>query len=184
MIGAVACESFALIAISALSPEPTEAGHRGGIRRGNRSGLVRRQPYYKPASYKIAQIDRSGASIRRETPRAAPIRSAERSRRSQQRRQPQSERNERFPIRPEPNIRREAQSDVTEAKANGLRNYAKDQPDYAMRNLLGKPSRIDGDSEIYNIKGTGTPYQASERLVVRYRYSHECGCRVGNWNRQ
>ena len=158
------------IAVSALCPEPSEARRRGGFsRRGYRSGFVRRQ--YKPASYTIAQIDRSGAFIRREAPRAAPI---------QQRRQPQAERDERFPIRPEPNIPREAQSNVDQAQADRLRNYAKDQPDYALRNLLGQPSRIDGNSEVYDIKGSGSPFQASRRLVIHYRWSTQCNCRVGN----
>ena len=159
------------IAISALCPEPSEARRRGGIRRGDRSGLVRRQPYYRKLSYTIAQIDRSRASIRREAPRTAPI---------QQRRQNRAERDERFPIRPEPNIRREAQSNVDQAQADRLRNYAKDQPDYALRNLLGQPSRIDGNSEVYDIKGSGSPFQASRRLVIHYRWSTQCNCRVGN----
>ena len=158
------------IAISALCPEPSEARRRGGIRRGDRSGLVQRRrakrPYYRTVLL-MAQVDRSGVT--------RPI---------QQRRQPQAERDERFPISSEPNIRREAQSDVTEAKVNGLRNYAKDQPDYAMRKLLGKPTRTDSNSDVYDIKGTGTPYQASERLVIHYRWSTECNCRVGNWSRQ
>ena len=154
------------IAISALCPEPSEAQRRGGFRRGNRSGLVQRRrakrPYYKTVSL-IAQVDRSGVT--------RPV---------QQRRQPQAERDERFPIRPEPNIRREAQSNVDQAKADSLRNYAKDQPDYAMRNLLGKPSRSDSNSDVYDIKGSGSPYQASRRLVINYRWSTACNCRVGN----
>ena len=162
------------IAISALCPEPSEARRRGGIRRGDRSGLVRRRPYYRRLSYTIAQIDRSGVPAR-EAPRAAPI---------QQRRQPQAERDERFPIRPEPNIRREAESNVDQSQANGLRNYAKDQPDYALRKMLGKPSRIDGNSEVYDIKGTGSPFQASRRLVIHYQWSPVCNCRVGNWHQE
>ena len=158
------------IAVSAICPEPSEARRRGGFsRRGNRSGLVRRRPYYHKLSYTISQVDRSG--VPREAPRAAPI---------QQRRQPQAERDERFPIRSEPNIRREAQSNVDQAKADSLRNYAKDQPDYAMRNLLGKPSRSDSNSDVYDIKGSGSPFQASRRLVIHYRWSTQCNCRVGN----
>ena len=162
------------IAVSAICPEPSEARRNGGIRRGNRSELVRRQPYYRRLSYTISQIDRSGVPAR-EAPRAAPI---------QQRRQNRAERDERFPIRPEPNIRREAQSNVDQAQADRLRNYAKDQPDYAMRKLLGKPTRSDSNADVYDIKGTGSPYQASERLVINYQWSTQCNCRVGRWHRE
>ena len=158
------------IALSAISPEPTDA--RRSIRRSNRSEFYqprqRRQQrqYYRNVSYTLAQVDRSGA---------APVR---------RQRQPQAERDERFPIASTVNIPREAQSNVDQRQADRLRNFAKDQPDYALRNMLGQPSRSDDNSDVYYIRGTGSPFQASKRLVIHYQWSPVCGCRVGNWHQE
>ena len=155
------------IALSALSPEPTEAQRRS-IRRSNRSEFYQRrqQRQYRNVSYTLAQIDRSGA---------APVR---------RQRQPQAERDERFPIRSEPAIAREPQSNVNQAQADRLRNYAKDQPDYALRKMLGRPTRADDNSDVYDIHGSGSPFQASKRLVIHYQWSPVCGCRVGYWHQE
>ena len=158
------------IALSALSPEPTEAQRRS-IRRSNRSEFYqprqrRQQRQYRNVSYTLAQIDRSGA---------APVR---------RQRQPQAERDERFPIRSGPDIAREPQSNVNQTQADSLRNYAEDQPDYALRKMLGRPTRADDNSDVYDIHGSGSPFQASRRLVIHYQWSTQCGCRVGNWHQE
>jgi len=177
------------IAVSALYPEPSEARRRGGFssyrrqspsvfRPGRRSRIASRQPYYRPVSYTLAQIDRSGAPAksapRREAPRRRSI--------------PQGD--DRFPIAAEPvrrlpNLPREPQSGVNQAKANSLRNYAKNQPYQAMRKLLGEPTRRTEDgTEIYNLKGTGSPFQASRRLVVRYRKTPDGQTITSSWHQE
>ena len=158
------------IALSALSPEPTEAQRYRGIRRSNRSEFYqpRQRQYYRNVSYTLAQVDRSGA---------APV-----QRRNQ--RQPQAQQDDRFPIASTVNLPREAQSNVDQRQADRLRNFAKDQPDYALRNMLGQPSRSDDNSDVYYIKGSGSPFQASKRLVIHYQWSPVCGCRVGNWHQE
>ena len=95
-----------------------------------------------------------------------------------------AQRDDRFPIGSTVNIPREAQSNVDQRQADRLRNFAKDQPDYALRNMLGRPSRSDENSDVYYIKGSGSPYQASRRLVIHYQWSPVCGCRVGNWHQE
>ena len=160
------CSLVGAIALGAISPEPTDA--RRSIRRSNRSEFYqpgqRRQ--YRNVSYTLAQIDRSGA---------APVR---------RQRQPQAERDERFPIRSEPAIAREPQSNVNQTQADSLRNYAEDQPDYALRKMLGRPTRADDNSDVYDIHGSGSPFQASRRLVIHYQWSTQCNCRVGNWHQE
>jgi len=165
------------IAVSTLCTEPSEARRRYSVRRtGYARFHVRRsnrptyqaQRYYKPASL-VAQIDRSGVA------KSAPART--------HRSIPQGD--DRFPLRPEPNIAREPQSGVTEAKANSLRNYSGNQPHYAMQKLLGEPTRRTEDgTEIYNLKGTGSPFQASRRLVVRYRQNPDGSRVTSNWHQE
>lgn len=176
------------IAISAIYPEPADARGRRrfssyrrqspAVFRPIRRSRIANRPYYKPASYTIAQIDRSGAPAREAPKREAPIK---------RRSVPQGD--DRFPLRPEPNIPREPQSEVTEAKANSLRNYAGKQPYEAMRKLLGKPTRREESgrigAEIYNIRGTGSPFQASKRLVIHYERSPVCNCTVTtSWHQE
>jgi len=167
------------IAIHATVPtEPAEARRRQGFRRtgyarfharrSDRPTYQRQQRYYKPASL-LAQIDRSGVAAK-----SAPVR---------QRRSIQGD--SRFPIRSEPSIAREPQSSVTQAKANSLRNYSGNQPHYAMQKLLGEPTRRTEDgTEIYNLKGTGSPFQASRRLVVRYRQNPDGSRVTSNWHQE
>ena len=169
------------IAVSTLCTEPSEARRRYSVRRtgyarfhARRSdrptyqAQTRQQRYYKPASLLLAQIDRSGVAAK-----SAPVR---------QRRSIQGD--SRFPIRSEPNIAREPQSNVTQAKANSLRSYAGNQPHYAMQKLLGEPTRRTEDgTEIYNLKGTGSPFQASRRLVVRYRNA-DGGRVTSSWHQE
>lgn len=159
------------------SYRPEFRAERGSARRYRRPVLASsRRQYYQPASYTLAQVDRSGAS-------APPPALAARSRRSI----PQGD--DRFPLRSEPNLRSEPTSEVTEAKANSLNNYAKNQPYQAMRKLLGKPSRRDEaggiGAEVYDLKGTSTPFQAPKRLVVHYQRSPECNCTVAtSWHQE
>ena len=167
------------IAVSTLCTEPSEARRRYSVRRtgyarfhvrrSNRPTYqARQQRYYKPASL-VAQIDRSGVAAK-----SAPVR---------QRRSIQGD--SRFPIRSEPNIAREPQSNVTQAKANSLRSYAGNQPHYAMQKLLGEPTRRTEDgTEIYDLKGTGSPFQASRRLVVRYRQNPDGSRVTSNWHQE
>jgi len=170
------------IAVSTLCTEPSEARLRGGYRRtgyarfhsrrSNRptyQAQTRQQRYYKPASL-LAQIDRSGVAAK-----SAPART--------QRSTPQGD--NRFPIRSEPSIAREPQSSVTQAKANSLKGYAKNQPEYAMRKLLGKPTRQTQDgTDIYDLKGTGSPFQASKRLVIRYQRNPDGSRVTSNWHQE
>jgi len=170
VIGAIAIHA-------AIPPDAAEARRRQGFRRtGYARFHVRRsdrptyqaQRYYKPASL-VAQIDRSGVAAK-----SAPVR---------QRRSIQGD--SRFPIRSEPNIAREPQSNVTQAKANSLRSYAGNQPHYAMQKLLGEPTRRTEDgTEIYNLKGTGSPFQASRRLVVRYRKTPKGQTITSSWHQE
>ena len=168
------------IAVSTLCTEPSEARRRYSVRRtgyarfhvrrSNRPTYqARQQRYYKPASL-LAQIDRSGVAAK-----SAPVR--------QRRSSPQGD--DRFPLRPEPSIAREPQSNVTQAKANSLRSYAGNQPHYAMQKLLGEPTRRTEDgTEIYNLKGTGSPFQASRRLVVRYRKTPKGQTITSSWHQE
>ncbi len=168
---------------AAIPPDAAEARRRYSVRRtgyarfharrSNRptyQAQTRQQRYYKPASLLLAQIDRSGVAAK-----SAPVR--------QRRSIPQGD--DRFPLRPEPNIARAPQSGVTEAKANSLKGYAKNQPEYAMRKLLGKPTRQTQDgTDIYDLKGTGSPFQASRRLVVRYRQNADGSRVTSNWHQE
>ena len=95
-----------------------------------------------------------------------------------------AQRDDRFPIGSTVNIPREAQSNVDQRQADRLRNYAKDQPDYALRKMLGRPTRADDNSDVYDIHGSGSPFQASRRLVIHYQWSTQCNCRVGNWHQE
>ncbi|PZV19186.1 MAG: hypothetical protein DCF22_00530 [Leptolyngbya sp.] len=146
---------------------------RGPARRTRRRPVVAAaRQYYQPASFTVAQIDRSGVSAARPTSVAKQRRSA-----------PQGD--DRFPLRPEPSLRREPTSEVTEVRANSLNGYAKKQPHQAMRKLLGKPSRATEGTEVYELQGTGSPYQASKRLVIHYERSADCNytCRVtSSWH--
>jgi len=175
------------IAVSTLCTEPSEARRRYSVRRtgyarfharrSNRptyQAQTRQQRYYKPASL-LAQIDRSGSPAKSASRREAPVR--------QRRSSPQGD--DRFPLRSEPNIAREPQSGVTEAKANSLRKYSGNQPHYAMQKLLGEPTRRTEDgTEIYNLKGTGSPFQASRRLVVRYRQNPDGSRVTSSWHQE
>ncbi|PZV09159.1 MAG: hypothetical protein DCF22_18935 [Leptolyngbya sp.] len=171
------------IAISAIAPEPAEARRRSFstyrrqstsvFRPVRRSHIASRQTYYRPTSYTVAQIDRTGAAPKR----AAPVKKQS------------IQGDDRFPLRPEPNLAREPQSGVDQAKVNSLRNYARNQPYQAMRKLLGQPSRRTESggigAEIYNIKGTGSPYEASKRLVIHYQRSPVCNCTVATgWHQE
>lgn len=174
------------IAISAIYPETADARGRRRfssqrrqsttIFRPIRRSQVASRPYYRPVSL-IAQIDRSGAPGRTTPARATP---------KQGRRQIQGD--DRFPIRSEPDIPRDPESEVTQAKANSLRNYAGKQPYEAMRKLLGKPTRREENgrigAEIYNIKGTGSPFQASKRLVIHYERSPEGNTVTTSWHQE
>lgn len=185
-----AIAGLAIAIISALELPAEARRYRGGYRAshsrqyrasysrgmsnrgiGQQTRVASSRSYYRPASYRIAQIDRSGASAREASRSEAPRR----------RSIPQGD--DRFPVadaprRPSNQVSASerwgdnSRTAITETQVHDFRHeYAPGQSTKAMRSKLGAPAESYGDRDVWRIQRNGEDGKPSNKygkLIATY----------------